>query len=218
MFFNAHIRHISYRISPMLKFPGMPFFSSDSWWLRNNLSWGLGRAGSPPVLVLWVSFIGHGVAVLLCVWHERVIVWWRILSPSLLIRVSPPEMRGHGWDQSHFGQWWILSCAFLHLLYFELSCVATYRSFPLVSFFLLRWLTLWGKGYFQLWRYPLGSLICNHSTSPKCFVSISFIDTCCLCPWDLLWKGVCLDIQKTSHIPVCFVTCSSSIRSVLHFM
>lgn len=56
------------------------------------------------------------------------------------------------------------------------------------AFFLLRWTVSCGKGYFQLWRYPLGSLICKYSTFPKYFFLISVTDTCSLHPWDLLWK------------------------------
>lgn len=95
---------------------------------------------------------------------------------------------------------------------FELSCIATCRSVPLASnFCLLRWLTLYGKGYFQLWKYPFCYLICSYNTFLKCFVSISFIDTCIL-PWELLCKGIYLDIQKTLHILMCFVIYSSSIK------
>lgn len=53
-----------------------------------------------------------------------------------------------------FGQWWILSCAFLTFISFELSFIATYKSFPLVSFFLLR-------GWYLFSRVGKGTSSCE---------------------------------------------------------
>lgn len=83
-------------------------------------------------------------------WCRSRVGWFVLAGAPLLAggRKLPPVLLEHlcffqnivslGEASRIFGQWWMLSCAFLDVVWFDLSCIVTYRSFLLVSFFLLR--------------------------------------------------------------------------------